>query len=230
VPFSLSAVTTARAARGAGMPYFPHLHTIHLSLASGSSYLSQRPKPLSRRVAKFLGDFSPRRLTIAPDSSAEITLAALSSVTLHATEVLELASHHISFLPLTYLRHSPIKHAIVRPYPAIRTRDAHLLAVNLAVEAVLHVRWGPRETEPWYDREMRQQVEKAVWAARLDGSSAGRWVERIRLEFEDDQPPAEVDEEADDRVDNGAQGEGAVEYDLEDAVNRHPVYPEGGYM
>lgn len=220
VPFALSATTPA------GEPYFPRLHTIHLSLASGSSYLASRPKPLSRRVAKLLGTFSPKRLTIAHDSSAEITLAALSSVTLHRTTTVEVASHHVGFLPLSYMRHSPLAHAVVRPYPAVRTRDVHLLSVNLPPSAALHVRWGPRATEPWYDREMRQAVEKAVWAGRLSPAADAAWFEKVRLEFEDDQPRPNADDDDDGIVDEAR----AVEYDLEEAVGRHPVYPEGGYM
>lgn len=207
VPLQLSATYPS------GDPYFPLLKTIHLNLSAGSSYLSARPKPLSRRVAKFLGSFSPDKLVIAANASADVTLAAISSVTLHATKRLDMASHSVGFLPLTYLKHAPLQDVVLRPYPAVRTPDVVLLSTHLASACTLHVRFGPKAVEPWYDREMRQTLEKTVLNLRMSGREDGRWVDKVRLEFEDD-----------DRTGDGE------EYDLERAVEEHPVYPEGSFF
>ncbi|KAL7411323.1 hypothetical protein BDY24DRAFT_396393 [Mrakia frigida] len=136
------------------LPRFPNLKLIHLDLAKGSSYLSCRPKPMARRVAKLIGGFSPETFILARSSSAEISLSAVMPHHLRKTKYLLLASHHISHLPSLTPQSCPQMRKIrVIPYPAVRTRDLKILCLGLRGGGVrVEVRWVRREEENWWDR------------------------------------------------------------------------------
>lgn len=173
-------------------------------MAQGASYLDSRPKPLSRRVAKLIGTFSPRTLVLARTSSAEISLASILPHHLVKTERLFLASHHVSHLPSITARTAPrLWLVVVEPYPAVRLRDLQLLCTGLEGSGVrIEVRWAARGTETWWDREMEQEIEGQVNEARLTGKA---WAEEIVFRYREVGEPDWVpsDEENEDEEEQG---------------------------
>ncbi|CDZ97632.1 hypothetical protein [Phaffia rhodozyma] len=190
IPIELSGIDPV-----SGLVLFPKLHTLSLHLALGSSYSSAPPKPLSRRITKLLGTFSPRTFLFDPTSSSEVTLAAITAHHLAHTEFLSIASHQIGHLPrFTPLSVPSLEVVQVRAYPAVSVRDLKYLCEGLVgSDTVVEVVWVKRGQEAWWDREMRLEVEKEVGRARRAGDD---WVDSVILLFEGELEEYELEEQA----------------------------------